>query len=172
MLRISALLSLVLLLVPSTEAKDKSQLPKLVVTARFVLVTTYFGDQPASSRIMPDDLQAVGDVQDSIKKWGRYTVVYRREDADLILLVRKGRVAEALTGVHIPLGTDAPNPSIGTSVNADAGDPQDMIAIYQATRGIDSPPLWRARQMDGLKAPKMRLVQDLRTQVEAAEKVP
>ncbi len=161
-----------LLLVPLTIAKDKSQLPKLVVVAKYVMVTTYLGDQPSNPRIMPDDRQAMGDVQDAIKDWGRYIVVYRPKDADLIILVRKGRIAEALGGVRVHAGSDAPNPSAGPSVHADAGDPQDMIAVYRAAEGIDSPPLWRGRQIDGLRPPEMRLVQELRTKVEAAEKTP
>ncbi|MGA8618019.1 MAG: hypothetical protein WB660_05800 [Candidatus Sulfotelmatobacter sp.] len=47
-----------------------------------------------------------------------------------------------------------------------------MIAVYRAAEGIDSPPLWRGRQIDGLRPPEMRLVQELRTKVEAAEKTP
>lgn len=163
-----------LLLLPSAIAKDKdkSQLPKLVVVAKYVLVTTYSGDQPSNPRMMPDDRQAMGDVQDAIKDWGRYIVVYRAKDADLIILVRKGRMAEALGGVRVHAGSNAPSPSVGPSVNADAGDPQDMIAVYDAAQGIDSPPLWRGRQNDGLRPPEMRLVQELRTKVEAAAKTP
>ena len=167
-LRFLVLLSLVPLII----AKDKSQLPKLVVHAKYVLVTTYSGDQPSNPRMMPDDRKAMSDVQDVIKDRGRYIVVYRPEDADLIILVRKGRIAEALGGVRIHSGSDAPSPSVGPSVTADAGDPQDIIAVYDAAQGIDSPPLWRGRQRDGLNPPEMRLVQELRTMVEAAAKTP
>ena len=52
--------------------KDKPTFPKLIVSARYVLVTTRFGDDPADTRIMPDDRQAVADVQGAIQKWGRY----------------------------------------------------------------------------------------------------
>ena len=96
-----------LLLVPLTIAKDKSQLPKLVVVAKYVMVTTYLGDQPSNPRIMTDDRQAMGDVQDAIKDWGRYIVVYRPKDADLIILVRKaaslrhsGECASTLAQTH------------------------------------------------------------------------
>jgi hypothetical protein len=161
-----------LLLVPLTIAKDKPQLPKLVVSAKYVLVTTYEGDRLSNPRMMPDDRQAVTDVQDAIRKWGRYIVVYQRKDADLIILVRKGRFATALGGVRIHAGSEAPSPSIGTTGNADVGDPQDMIALYVAAEGIDSPALWRGRQVDGLKPPEMNLIQELRTKVEAAANAP
>jgi hypothetical protein len=163
---------MLLFFVPLTLAKDKSQLPKLVVNARYVLVTTSFGDEPANPQITPDDRRAVIDVQDAIKKWGRYTVVYRAKEADLILLVRKGGVAEVRPGVRIHAGSNTPNPSVGPNVYADGGDPQDMIAVYDGPHGVDSPPLWRGRQTDGLVPPEMRLVQELRTKVEAAAKAP
>ena len=144
----------------------------MIVSARYVLITTYFGDQPSNTRIMTGDRHAVADVQNAIEQWGRYTLVYRVEDADLIILVRKGRIAEALAGVRIHGGSDSPSPSIGPIVNADGGDPQDMIAVYDSAQGIDSAPLWRGRQRGGLEPPEMRLVQELRTKVEAAAKKP
>jgi len=47
-------------------------LPKLVVHAKYVLVTTYQGYDLSNPNIMPDDRKAVVAVQDAIKKWGRY----------------------------------------------------------------------------------------------------
>jgi hypothetical protein len=196
-----------LLFFPWAVAKDKPPLPKLVVSAQYVLVTTECGDpaeQPLNPHIMPEDRQAVSDVQNAIEKWGRYSIAYRRQDADLILVVRKGRVAEGLLGAQVHAGSRVPNRSTqpddiaqpgtpdpdnpcgaragsnapGTSVRpeatADLGDPQDMIVLYASALGTEnnSPPLWRGRRPDGLKAPQMRLVQELRSKVEAAAKAP
>jgi hypothetical protein len=49
-----------------------------------------------------------------------------------------------------------------------------MIVLYASALGTqtNSPPLWRGRRQDGLKAPEMRLVQELRSRVEAAAKAP
>jgi len=172
--------------------KDKTPLPKLVVSAQYVLVTTNFGDpaeQPLNPHIMPEDRQAVADVQNAIEKWGKYTIAYRRQDADLIIVVRKGRVAEALGGARVHVGSrpsngpgqpdggvgpDASTPSIHPEADGDFGDPQDMIALYSASLGTEtnSPPLWRGRRMDGLNPPQMSLIQELRTKVEAAAKAP
>jgi hypothetical protein len=158
------------LLVPFAAAKDKPSIPKLIVNARYVMVTTYFGDELASPRVPPADRQAVTDVQDAIQDWGRYTLVYERKNADLILLVRKGRVAEAQGGIDIHAGSNQPRPSLGTITDADAGDPQDMLAIYNAAQGVDSAPMWRDRMTDGLSGPRVRLLEELRTKVEAAAK--
>jgi len=152
-------------------AKDKP-LPKIFLHARYVLVTSYSGDDPANPQMMPDDRKAIADVQNAIQKWGRYALAYERKDADLILLVRKGRYAEALAGVRIHAGSESPNPSAGPAMTGDAGDPQDMVAVYDAAQGIDSSPLWRGRATDGLKPPEMSLVNQLRVKVEASEKKP
>jgi len=160
------------LLAPSVIAKDKSSLPKLVVNAQYVMVTTYYGENLANPRVPPDDRQAASDVQNAIQDWGRYIVVYDRKDADLIILVRKGRIAEAEGGIGIHAGSNRSSSSLGTMANVDAGDPQDMLAVYQATQGVDSPPLWRGRMTGGLNGPTVQLVEELRTKVEAAAKTP
>ena len=177
-----------LLLASLAVSKDKTPLPKLVVSAQYVLVTTDFGDpaeQPLNPHIMPEDRQAVADVQRAIEKWGKYSIALRRQDADLIIVVRKGRVAEALVGARVHASSrPSNNPGQpdgnagGTSIRpegeGDFGDPQDMIAVYSADLGneANSPPLWRGRRTDGLNPPQMRLIQELRTKVEAAAKAP
>lgn len=161
-----------LLFVPLTLAKDKPQLPRLVANAKYVFVTTYAGDELSNPRVTSDDRQAVTNVQDAIKDWGRYIVVYRPKDADLLIVVRKGGIVEARPGVRIHAGSSPPSPSVGPNVLADGGDPQDMISVYDEAHGIDSPPLWRGRQLDGLNPPDMQLVKQLRSKVEAAAKVP
>jgi hypothetical protein len=169
--RRSRYLILPLLLTSLLCAKEKI-FPKLIVNARYVMVTTYFGNEPADTRIMPSDRRAVADVEAAIQKWGRYTLAHNREDAELIIVVRKGRYVEALAGVHIHGGTDQPSPTVSPEVNADAGDPQDMVAVYDASLGTDTSPLWRDRQRGGLEPPDMKLIQELRTKVEDAAKKP
>ena len=63
-------------------------MPQLVANARFVYVTSY--DGPSwSAKVLPEDRQAVSDVQSALRKWGKYTVVYEPEQADLILAVQR-----------------------------------------------------------------------------------
>jgi hypothetical protein len=146
-------------------------LPKLVVHAKYVLVTTYQGYDLSSPNVMPDDKQAVLNVQDAIKKWGRYDLAYRTKDADLILLVRKGRIVEAQPGMQIGVGSTM-KPEIGPHVPVDVGDPRDMLAMYDGSKGIDSAPLWRNSEKGGLDTPEMELMEELRQAVEKAAKVP
>jgi hypothetical protein len=153
-------------------AQGYDPLPKLVVHAKYVLVTTYQGDNLASAHVMPDDRQAVVDVQNAIKRWGRYALAYQAKDADLILLVRKGHIVESQPGVRIGAGSNT-KPTIGAEAPTDVGDSRDMLALYDASNGgIDSAPLWRDLMKGGLNPPQMSLVGELRDAVDEAAKVP
>lgn len=54
--------------------------------AQFVYVTSYDGSQ-FSRNILPEDRAAISRVQDALRDWG-YTVVYRPQQADMILAVQ------------------------------------------------------------------------------------
>ncbi|MGA2005189.1 MAG: hypothetical protein ABSG70_17520 [Terriglobales bacterium] len=62
-------------------------IPRTLSNARFVYVAAYDGDQ-FDPRLLPDDREAISRVQDTIQKWGKLIVVYRPEDADVILMVQ------------------------------------------------------------------------------------
>jgi hypothetical protein len=146
-------------------------LPKLVVQAKYVLVTTYQGYNLASPDVMPDDREAVVAVQNAVKKWGRYQLAYRPEDADLILLVRKGRVVA--TQPQMRVGKSSATPwEVAGAVPVDAGDSRDMLALFESNVGLDGPALWRSFTAGGLDGPTLPLVQQLRKAVEESAKVP
>jgi hypothetical protein len=120
----------------------------------------------------PVDRQAANDVQDAIRDWGRYTLVYDRKAADLIILVRKGRTQETRNGIAIHAGSSMPKPGIGPVTDVDGGDPDDMIAVYNESLGTDTPPLWRESMSNGLDPPEIKLIRELRKNVEGAAKKP
>jgi hypothetical protein len=72
--------------------------PKTLINAKYVYVTAYDGDQfdPA---LLPEDRQAIASVQDAIQNWGRYIIVYRPSEADMILAVQK-RGSEDVLAVY------------------------------------------------------------------------
>lgn len=153
-------------------AKNKTTLPQLVVHAKYILVTTYNGPDLTNPRVVPDDRQAAADVELAIRKWGQYIVVNgTSQPPDLVLLVRKGRIAAVMPSVGVHAGSDSKS-TINPNTDADMGSSQDMLALYQAPEGVDSAPLWRGLQAGGLDPPSMQLVQKLRAEVEAAAKVP
>ena len=72
--------------------------PKSLINAKYVYVTSYDGDQ-FDQRLLPEDRQAIASVQDAIQKWGRYVVVYRPENADIVLVVQS-RPSEDVLAVY------------------------------------------------------------------------
>lgn len=78
--------------------------PGTLINAKYVYVTAYDGDQ-FDPDLLPEDRQAITSVQDAIQKWGRYIIVYRPSEADMILAVQK-RGSEDILAVY-----DAKSPS-------------------------------------------------------------
>ncbi len=72
--------------------------PKILINAKYVYVTAYDGDQ-FNPYLLPEDRQAISSVQDALQKWGRYVVVYRPQDADMILAVQS-RGSEDVLAVY------------------------------------------------------------------------
>jgi len=150
-------------------AQSRKTMPLMVAKARFVMVTTYYGSNLADPRITPEDRQAVADVQNAIQKWKHYQLAYRKSDADIILLVRRGRTGTVSTGVGIHRDTLG-NRSMGPIVATEIGSPDDMIEVYNASTGIGGAPLWLATMKDGLESPGLKLFKEFQSAVEQALK--
>jgi hypothetical protein len=102
----TVLLSLALAtLSTATAATNAPQLPRTLANARYVYVTAYDGDQ-FDPQLLPDDRAAIARVQDAIQKWGKLTVVYRRQDADILLVVQS-RPSEDVLAVYDAHSGDA-----------------------------------------------------------------
>jgi hypothetical protein len=89
----------------ATASGNAPQLPRTLANARFVYVTAYDGDQ-FDPRLLPGDRDAIGRVQEAIQKWGKLTVVYRPQDADIILAV-ESRPSEDVLAVYDAHSGDA-----------------------------------------------------------------
>ena len=97
--QIAAVLLLCLALVGGAmAAKDTPAMPGIFANARFVYVTSYDGGQ-FSPRLLPDDREAISRVQDALQKWGKLTLVYRAEDADIVVAVQS-RPSEDVMAVY------------------------------------------------------------------------
>ena len=72
--------------------------PGTLVNARYVYVTSYDGDQ-FDPNLRPEDRQAIATVQDAIQKWGKFTLVYRPDQADIVLMVMS-RPSEDVLAVY------------------------------------------------------------------------
>ena len=82
----------------SRNAQTEQPFPATLRNARFVYVAAYDGDQ-FDPRLLPEDRSAIAAVQDAIQKWGKLTLVYEPEQADIILLV-ESRPSEDVLAVY------------------------------------------------------------------------
>jgi hypothetical protein len=99
------LLSLALTTLSAAASGNPPQMPRTLANARFVYVAAYDGDQ-FDPNLLPDDRAAIGRVEDAIQKWGKLTLVYRAQDADIILMV-ESRPSEDVLAVYDAHSGDA-----------------------------------------------------------------
>ena len=66
--------------------QDVPPFPGTLVNARFVYVASYDGDL-FDTNLLPEDRQAITAVQDQLQKWGKFTLVYESNQADIVLMV-------------------------------------------------------------------------------------
>lgn len=165
------------------QAKPKNQkvdLPAVFKNAQFVYVEAYAGDA-LNPNLVPDDRQSIYDVEQRLKDWHRYAITYQRDRADLVFLVRKGRIASVTPRVVVGIGSQPnnrnsspPDPtrtndSVGVGVDAEAGSPDDMLAIYLVDpTGELNGPIWSHSLKGGLDAPTLPLFQRIKHEVETA----
>jgi hypothetical protein len=174
---------------PLALAKDKKKkdVPAILNTARFVYVEAEDGDI-MNPRLFPEDRNAIADVQDELKEWNHYAVTLNQSEAELVVVVRKGRLvgAQAHGGVGIGNGPEisgsypgSRNPAdpnnrgggISTEMGgrAEVGPPEDMLRVYTVKPdGSRGALLWTGAMQDGLSAPQVLLVKQLKQQVEHA----
>jgi len=72
--------------------------PGTLVNARYVYVTSYDGGQ-FDPDLLPEDRQAISSVQDALQKWGKFTLVYQPQQADIVLMVTS-RPSEDVLAVY------------------------------------------------------------------------
>jgi len=162
------------------KTKKHSELPAVFENARYVYVEAEDGDINRPG-IFPEDRQAISDVEDGVRDWNRYSLTIRREQADLIIVVRKGRVVgvEGHDGVAVgtrPPGSQFPirdphETQAGDELGAGAevGPSDDLLRVYTINAdGKRIGPIWTREMKDGLDGPNVKLLQQLRAAVERA----
>jgi hypothetical protein len=70
-------------------------LTKTLNNARFVYVASYDGDQ-FNPNVLLEDRRAIAAVQDAIQKSGKFILVYRPGDADIVMLVQSRPTEDVL----------------------------------------------------------------------------
>jgi len=148
---------------PLAVAKDKKKdtLPALFSNARYVYVQAEDGDIMKPG-LFPEDRDAIANVQDTLKGWPRYSLTLNRKDADLIIIVRKGRLASAQVHGAVTAGAPTATPTAPIP-------PDDILRVFSLSpEGKLSGPLWSSEMKDGLDAPNVMLLRALRDAVDRA----
>ena len=154
------------------DKKAKQEIPDEILNARYVAVIAFNESNQLAKQA--DDVRAIGDVEQALRKWGRYAITMNVRDADFVIAVRKGRMVEARVGV----------PSVnrpGISTETEIAPPGDMFAVYRkAFDGVNqrqTPPdprdasaVWRIMQDGILDPPVVSAVQKFRKAVEDSDK--
>jgi hypothetical protein len=171
---------IVLLLGVPILAQKKEEIPKSFTTSQFVFVETVYGavnDTPVDPRVSAEVRTAVSRIEDALRTWGRYQLAFRRSEADLVFVVRKGRIADTHAGVRVSRGPRSPGgPSQtagGPAYGGEGGSPYDVLFVY--TRSPDGSlvsPHWDGTLNHGLDAPDLPLFKKFKEAVEAASKAP
>ena len=153
-------------------AKSKDTLPPILLNSHFVYVEALDGDQ-FDPHLIVEDRQAIADVQTAILNWKRYVVTVKRKDAELIFVVRKGRIASAQVGGGVGGGSESDRrPDVfHAGASADLGGPDDLLEVCILNPdGSRTGPVWTHSMKDGLNTPDMPLFQQLKQAVDSAAK--
>lgn len=165
--------------------QKKLEVPPVFQTAHSIYVESVDGDisRPGVSQ---NDREAIQQVRQLLMEWSRYTLAESRDQADLVIVIRKGRNVgdqdHLGLGMH-PVVPEPPpvrpgeRPPMGRPVDQSAsvgtgGDTiasEDLLRVYTVNekRKLKGP-VW-SREMDrGLDGPSVRLMQELEAAVEAA----
>ena len=166
----------VVLAVPAAaQKKNKDEVSESITTAKYVYVEAYDGPE-WNPRLTGEDRKAIADVERAVRSWGRYQLVLRRSEAEVVLQVRKGRIADARVGGGVSVGQVPtthvefpPTTTTQTTTHGDAGaevgPPDDLLFVYLVSGGELNARLWQRTQKDGLNAPDLKLFQRFKDDV-------
>jgi hypothetical protein len=179
---------LILLLVPTLGVAQKKakkpNVPEAFENAHLVFVQAMEGEE-FDRDLDPAERIAIADVRDALKAWGRYTITSERDKADLVFVVRKGRLANGAMsgGLQDPQGgagggrfpgsqrQQGPFGQQGTGIGGggEQAQPEDLLEVCQVNpKGKLGSPLWQRSIAYGLSAPRLMLFAELKNEVEKA----
>jgi hypothetical protein len=195
-------LCLALLCVLPLAAKDKKK--KVLLTDDVLQAkSVYVFVDPSAGVDAADPLAnrtARLDVEDAIRKWGRFGLATDPYYADIVIEIRRGneKVAKAtIGGVPVnnePVMMQSPMPggmpdnrpvnqsptsdpwnpqrTYGPAPQLEVGSPDDMFAVFRGHRysPTEAPAVWRYSAKNALQGPSVRAVEEFRKVIEKEEK--
>ena len=149
--------------------------PALLAEARYVALGYDRGDGFVSetdvrAEVLSEEREALQRIRAGLEQWGRYVVVVRPAQADLLIAIRKGRLVSFGGGVNVggPSSGRAGGSPIGTGPTAGAqvSSPDDMIEVFERGGSL----VWRGMKANGLAGAGPPLWESFQAEVAKAEK--
>jgi hypothetical protein len=125
--------------------------------------------------------------QNALQTWRRYWVTVKRREAEILVVVRKGRIASinasvggnigtgpGESGSHDDLGSNRPRAEGGdkAGVGPEIAGRDDIFFVYLVNEnGSLIGPMWIRHQKNGLDTPDIPLFKQFKESIEAASKV-
>lgn len=181
------LLCFFLLAAAAASAQDNKLVPESLVRAKYVYIGILQSDGGAADGmdrgLSPQDREVRDAVEKAFRQWKRYTVTITPDNADLIVLVRKGRYGSVTLGgtpVRISGGakqddrrakSDHPGRAYpDVTVAAEAGPIVDLLEVrIGPNRGGDTR-LWQRSRKDGFVGIPPYLFQEFKNEIEQLAK--
>ena len=169
-----------------TPSNKQEQVPTaILLNSRYVYVEAWDGDI-FNPHLLPEDRKAIVDVQNALQDWNRYLVTVKRREAEILVVVRKGRIVSVNgsvggnvgsgpgeSGPHDELGSNQPKAEGGdrAGVGPEVAGRDDLFFVYLVNEdGSLVGPIWIHHQKDGLNTPGIPLFQQFKEFLDAASK--
>jgi len=164
---------LLLSLPPASVVAGKRKAPPRVVEARSVALGYDLGDRFVSESaeltdpdVRPEERRALQAIRVEIERWGRYVVVERPADAQLLIAVRLGRPENLGAGTGSGYLGGPGGMRRGSSYGGEVASSDDMLAVYDCVEGRVGKRLWKQRKAGGLAGAMPALFVEFRADVE------
>jgi hypothetical protein len=149
--------------------------PALLAQARYVALGYDRGDAFVSEtevreEVLPEEREALQRIRAGLEQWGRYVIVLRPGDAELLIAVRKGRLASFFGGIPVggPSAGRAGGGPMGSGpmAGAQVSSPDDMIEVFDAGGSL----VWRGMKPNGLSGAGPPLWESFQAEVAKVDK--
>jgi hypothetical protein len=147
--------------------------PALLAQARYAclgydLGSGFVAETDVRADVLPEEREALQRIRALLEQWGRYVVLVRPAQCDLLIAVRKGRLVGFGGGIRIggspgrggggPVGT-------GPGGGAHLSSPDDMMEVFDRGGSL----IWRGMKPGGLSGTGPPLWDAFRAEVEKAD---
>jgi len=149
--------------------------PALLAEARYVALgydhgAGFVSEIDVREDVLVEEHEALQRIRSGLEQWGRYVVVVRPEQADLLIAIRKGRHASFGGGVSVG-GPSSGRPrggpvGIGPLAGAEVSSPDDMIEVFERSGSL----VWRGMKLNGLAGAGPPLWESFQAELAKSEK--